>query len=134
MSPMKVTPTATAGEVHPSPFVGPTDHPVAIRVDVSALTAAEVDSKGYLKPGVPLTRAGILPGIAPAFVFGCVAEAVKVHTDNTTLAGVTADVDVTVFVIGAVNRAILEDSLGRVLTADEAAAFDRAGSKIALLF
>lgn len=132
--PMKVTPTATAGEIHPTPFVGPTDHPIAIRVDVSALTADVVDTYGYLKAGVPLTRAGILPGAAPAFVFGCVAEAVKVADNNTTALATAPDIDVTVFVIGAVNRAILEDSLGRALSADELAAFDRAGSKVALLF
>jgi hypothetical protein len=33
-----------------------------------------------------------------------------------------------------VNRAILEDSLGRVLSADEIAAFDRAGSKCVLMY
>jgi|SRR5690606_25000916 len=132
--PMRVRDVAPAGEVHANPFVGPIDHPATVRVDVSALTAAEVDKYGYLKPGVPLTRAGELPGADPEFVYGCVIESTRVHTDNTTLASVTADVDVAVATICQVNRAILEDNLGRALTADELAAFDRAGSKCVLAF
>ena len=132
--PMDVRSTATAGEVHPNPIVGPAHHPVAIRVDVSALPADYVDSRGYLKPGVPLARTGIPVGVAPAFVHGVVIEAVKVHTDNTTLAAVVRDIDVTIATICQVNRAILEDSLGRALTADELAGFDRAGSKVVLLY
>lgn len=133
--PMDVRVTATAGEVHANPFVGPIDHTVAIRVDVSAMPAAYVDQYGYLKPGAPLQRAGVsADAVAPAFVFGCVAEATRIHTDNTTLAGVTKDVDVTVVPMGTVNRKLLEDNLGRVLTANELAAFNAAGSKIALLY
>lgn len=132
--PMDVRTVAAAGEVHANPFVGPIDHTVAIRVDVSALDANLVDANGYLKPGVPLQRTGIPIGISPAFVFGCVVEAVKVADNNTTALATAADVDVAVAVVGAVNRAILEDNLGRALTADELAGFDRAGSKIALLF
>lgn len=132
--PMRVKDTADAGEVHANPFVGPIDHPIAIRVDVSTLTDAEVDDYGYLRPGTPLTRAGTLPGV-DEFVFGCVIEGAKVADDNVaaTLAA-AEDVDVAVTVIGAVNRAILEDNLGRVLTANEIAAFDAAGSKVALLY
>lgn len=131
--PMKVTATATAGEVHPNPFVGPINHTVGIQVDVSTLSTDEVDQYGYLKPGVPLTSGGILVGAAPAFVFGCVVEAVKVADDNSNLAGVTTDVEVAVATICQINRDILEDSLGRVLTANEIAGFDRAGSKCVLL-
>lgn len=132
--PNKVSQVATAGEIHPTPLLGPVDHTVAIRVDISALTAAEVDQHGYLKAGVPLTRTGVLVGVAPAFVFGVVVEPVKVADGNTALAGITADVDVAVATICQVNRAILEDSLGRALTADEIAGFDRAGSKCVLLY
>lgn len=132
--PLKVTATAAAGELHPNPFIGPINHTASIRVDVSALTNKEVDAYGWLKPGVPLTRTGILVGAAPAFVYGCVAEAVRVHTDNTTLAGVTNDIDVAVATIGQINRKILEDSLTRVLTANELAGFDAAGSRMVLQF
>jgi hypothetical protein len=132
--PMDVRAVTAAGAEHGNPFVGPLGPPVSVRVDVSVLTNTAVDQYGYLKPGTPLTRGGILPGASPAFVYGCVAEATKVHTNNTSLAGVTRDIDVAVITIGAVNRAILEDNLGRVLTADEIAAFDRAGSKMVLLY
>ena len=58
--PMKVTAVAAAGEVHPNPFVGPVNHTAVVRADVSDLSSYEVDSLGYLKPGVFLTRAGQL--------------------------------------------------------------------------
>jgi hypothetical protein len=132
--PMDVRQVAVGGEVHPNPFVGPIFHPVAIRVDISALTDDFVDSRGYLKAGVPLTRAGVPAGGAGTFVHGCVIEAVKVHTDNTTLAAATKDIDVAIVTICQVNRAILEDSIGRVLSAGELAAFDAAGSRCVLLF
>jgi hypothetical protein len=41
-------------------FVGPVDHTDVVRVDVSALTTAEVDADGYLKPGVPFKSDGTL--------------------------------------------------------------------------
>ena len=132
--PNKVKVLATGGEVHSNPIVGKHDHSYAIRVDISALPAAYVDADGWLKPGMPLRRGG-LPISAPAqFVWGVVTEAVRVHTNNTTLASVTADIDVAISMFCMVNRGVLEDSLGRVLTADEIAAFDAAGSKVALLY
>jgi phage tail sheath gpL-like len=44
-----------------SPFVGPVGHTAHVKVDVSALTNTQVDSKGILKPGVVLTLDGIAP-------------------------------------------------------------------------
>lgn len=58
--PMKITAVAAAGEAYASPFIGPVNHTATVRVDVSALTTYEVDTYGYLKPGVFLTRAGLL--------------------------------------------------------------------------
>lgn len=132
--PNKVTSVATAGEVHPLPFVGPSDHPVAIRVDVSALTATLVDAYGYLKPGVLLMRNGLPIGVGGA-AHGAVAEAVKVAANNGADLATAPDIDVTVFTECAINRAILEDSLGRVLSADELASVGVAGhSPITLLY
>lgn len=55
--PMSVTKRSGA-DSYPSPFVGPVNHTVAIDVNIANLTAFEVDAKGTLKPGVPLTAAG----------------------------------------------------------------------------
>lgn len=132
MTPIDVTAKLAEGQAYASPFVGPTPFTVPLRVDLSGLTTDEVDAEGWLKPGVPLTNAGVLVGVAPAFVYGCVHEAVKVAEDNTALAGITADFDVAMVPIGVVNRDVLEDILGRALTVDEIAGFDRAGSKLVL--
>lgn len=132
--PLRIETTA-GGQAHSNPFIGGVNHPAQIKVDVSGLTTAEVDQFGYLKPGVPLTKAGILVGAAPAFVYGVTFEAQKIVPDNptdVTLAAVTLDPIITVNTVGHVNRDVIEDLLGRALTADEIAGFDAAGSKIAL--
>jgi len=60
--PMKTTTIATAGDVYPSPFVGPVQRTVAIDCNIANLTTDEVDANGILKPGVPLTALGALLG------------------------------------------------------------------------
>jgi hypothetical protein len=131
---MSIT-TEAGGMGYGNVFIGGVNHPAQIKVDVSQLSTAEVDQFGYLKPGVPLTKAGILVGASPAFVYGVTIEAQKIVPDNPTdvsLAAVTVDPIITVNTVGHVNRDILEDNLGRALTAEEIAGFDAAGSKIAL--
>lgn len=133
---MPIAITKTAGTAnYGNPFTNPIEAVEHVKVDVSGLTTDEVDANGYLKPGVPLAKTGILVGASPAFVYGVVFEAVKivpVNPTNTTLGNVTVDPLVAVGVIGSVNRDIAEDNLGRALTANEIAGFDAAGSKIAL--
>lgn len=132
--PMSVTKTA-GGMGLTNPFIGGVNHPAQITVDVSGLTTNEVDQFGYLKPGVPLTKTGVLVGASPAFVYGVTFEAQKIVPDNptnTTLGAVTVDPIITVNTVGHVNRDVIEDNLGRALTANEIAGFDAAGSKIAL--
>lgn len=125
--------TTPGGSVHPNPFRSPLDHPDQIRLDVSGLTAYEVDARGYLKPGVPLTKGGVLVTVGVA-VYGCNIEAVKVAANNApaTLAA-APDVDITVDTMVLVNQDILEDCLGRVLTAAEIAGFGLAGSTCKLI-
>lgn len=124
----------TAGSNYGRPFVGSVNHPAQIRVNVALLTSREVDAYGYLKPGVPLAKTGILVGAAPAYVYGVVPEPIKVAESNAgadlTAAG---NVEVTVHTHGQVNRAIIEDNLGAVLTANEIAGFVAAGSHINLM-
>lgn len=141
--PMTVTET-TGNNVYASPFIGPVDHPVHAKIDVSALlidgaNGAQVDAKGYLKPGTPFKLVGVdavpLDGTAGEYVYGCVIEAtqiVPVAPTNATLGAVTADPFVALNTQGLINRDILEDNLGRALSAAEIAAFAAAGSRLTL--
>lgn len=131
--PLQVTATAAPGASPHSPFVGPMNHTMTVPVAVGALTTAEVDANGYLKAGVPFSAAGALVGAAVP-VFGVTPEAIKVATTNAA-ADLTAagTVRVTVGTVGQVNRALMESSLGRVLTANEIAGFGLAGCRIHLL-
>jgi len=128
--------TTAGGESHGNPFVGPINYSAHVKVDVSALTAFEIDTYGYLKPGVPLTQAGLLVG-AGGFVFGVSIEGSRVANSNSAadIAAVLAADDpfAVVATIAQVNQDIIEDTLGRVLTANELAGFDLAGSKIVLI-
>jgi hypothetical protein len=131
--PIRVSPPVGGGRIQPIPFVGPINHPVSVRVDVSALDNTLVDQNGYLKSGVMLARTGV-PVAGAALKYGAVIEATKVAEGNSTAALEAArDIDVAVAVICVINRAILEDSLGRVLTADELAS-PAGSSPIVLLY
>lgn len=134
--PLAITNTA-GGTNYGNPFVGPVDHPAHVKVDISGLTDKEVDSHGYLKPGVPLEEDGTKVG-SGEFVFGVTIEAVKlplvtIPPTDASLATETNDCFVAVGTIGQVSQDIIEDNLNRALTADELAGFNLAGSKLVLL-
>jgi hypothetical protein len=122
--PMRVTNPAgtSSGTQLGHPWVGDVEGLIAIVIPMGALTTAEVDANGYLKPGVPFTRAGAL--VAAGAVYGVTIEAIKVANTNSA-ADLTAagSQEVTVGTIGMVSRAIIEDTLGRVLTAAELTGF-----------
>lgn len=119
MSPLRSEAITAAGEAYISPFIGPVDYTATVRLDVSGLTTAEVDTGGYLKPGVPLDSAGLLVGTGGT-VYGLTIEPIKVAAGNAAgdLSGAT-DIDVAVALVGTVNRAVAEDILGRAYTANE---------------
>lgn len=129
---MPIAISSTVGAVAHAPvFVtGPLNTDV-VKVDVSALTTNEVDTYGFLKPGVPFLKTG-LPVTAGA-VYGVTIESIKVAASNAA-ADIAAAVDpfVALGTIGTVNRDIAEDNLGRAYTAAEIAGFDLAGSKLHL--
>lgn len=132
MSPLKIRTTTPAGDAYPSPILGPSHYLQTVRVDISGLTTDEVDENGWLKPGVPFTRAGLLVG-AGDVVFGVTPEAVQVATSNASgVLAAAADCDVGVLVIGIVQREVAEDILGRVYTDDELAGFEAAGCLLSL--
>jgi len=130
---------SAAGSIYGRPFVGPTNHFAQISVDITLLTAAEVDSQGFLKPGVPFSAAGTLVGAAVP-VFGVTPEPLDVlHIppfSTLTFAAALAAAgtqQLAVCIIGSVNRKIMEDNLGRVLNANEIAGFGLAGCLVKLL-
>ncbi len=130
--PTSVTRSAASSTAPMNPFVGPVDHTVAIPIPLTGLTANEIDANGYLLPGVPLLRNGAL--VTGGAVYGVTIEPIKVAASNST-ADRTAggSPEVSVALIGTVNRAIMESNLGRVLTAAEIAGFALAGSLIKLI-
>jgi hypothetical protein len=134
MSPIRITSNSTmaAGATTENPWVGPIDHTVGIIVDLAALTNKEIDTYGYLKPGVPLNAAGGL--VTSGAVYGVTIESIKVLADNAAgTISAAGEVEIGVGLIGTVNRDIIEDNLERALTAAELAGFAAAGSTIRLL-
>lgn len=89
--PIEIT-TVAGGVGYASPFVGPIDHTVHVKIDISTLTTDEVDAYGFLKPGVPLALltsklAGLIGG--EALVGTAVAAAQVGNTGNGTMGAVT---------------------------------------------
>lgn len=124
--PIRITgPTGTVTKDYESPFVGPVDHTAPVSVDVSSLTNKEVDTKGYLKPGVPFDRDGALITYGGA-LYGVTVEEVKVADGNEAadFSGAVTPQTVAVGTIGQINRAVAEDMLERAYSGDELAAFE----------
>lgn len=83
MSPISTS--KTEGQpVYGSPFVGPVNHTAPIDIDLSTLSDDEIDARGYLKPGIPLTTNAAL---AAAQTRSTVAAAVADggNTGNATI-------------------------------------------------
>lgn len=118
LSVVKTAGTTTYGH----PIVGTPGPLIQVVVDISGLTEAEVDADGMLKPGVLFTAAGIL--VASGLAYAINPEPIKivdyVPTD-ALLAADTATIPVGMITSGVVNRDIVEDNLGRAMTAAEIA-------------
>lgn len=134
MSPIKINPDAGAGDDYGLPFIGPVHHTASVPILLTIMSNKEIDSKGYLRPGIPISDTNILVGIAPAFVYGVTVAPIKVAADNAagTIAAL-GTIWVAVATICQVNRALAEAILERVYTANEIAGFERAGSKCVLI-
>lgn len=133
--PVKITnPSVSGGTDHGSPFVGPIMHTAQISALLTGYTSAEIDSQGYLKPGVPVLSTGLLVSGAAQTIFGVTIEAIKVGNGNAAgdLAALGTQ-QIVVATIGQVNKKIIEDNLGRVLSANELAAFAIGGCTVKLL-
>jgi len=130
LSVVKTSGTTTYGH----PFIGSVLGLQQVVVDISTLTTAEVDADGFLKPGVPFQKDGTLVSAGSGqFVYAVNPEPIKIVTYVPTDALLTADtatIPVGMGTIGEVNRDVIEDNLGRAITANELTAFNAAGSMI----
>jgi len=137
--PMDIKSLAVEGDVYVDPFVGPASHSVQILIDVSGLTTDEVDSDGYLKPGVPFRENGLLISGASQYVFGVTRESVRVgyyngsYGNTSTILDSASDVQVALFTIGQVDKGAIEDNLGRSLTANEVDGFESGSCEVILV-
>jgi hypothetical protein len=108
-----------------------------ILVDVSELTTDEVDADGWLKPGVPFKQDGTLAD-GSGVIYAVNPEPQNLHLatvppTNTSLGNDTKTYPLGMGTMGTVNRDVIEDNLGRALTANELTAFGAAvGCKINL--
>lgn len=123
--------TTAGGLAHAPVFVGDIVNTDAVKVDISTLSTNEIDADGYLKPGVPFAKDGLLVGSGVA-VWGVTIEPIKIAAGNAA-GDISGATDCFVAVgFGLVNRDIAEDNLGRALTSDEIAGFALAGSNCRL--
>ena len=128
--------STTGGLAHAPVFVGRILATDVVQVDISDLTINEVDPDGYIKPGVPLSKLGDIVGAAVP-VYGVTIEAIKtphatIPPTNASLAADVGTFPCVVGTIGTVNRDIIEDNLGRALSANEIAGFALADCHVIL--
>lgn len=134
---LRIVNTTQSGATYISPFMQTHRSPDQVSVDVTAFTSFEVTADGCVKPGVPIRKVagsnGTLITAAAQIVSGVTVELTKVAATNgaadLTAAGV---VQLVIGREGMVSRSLMEEMLGRVLTANEIAGFGLAGSQIIL--
>lgn len=136
--PPKVVKPSGAGQNYGNPFIHSPREPIAVPLDIDNPTASFLDAQGVLKPGTMLCRRAngtytIPDATAGEAVYGVVAHPIKVALTNAAADKTAAGtIDVAVF-RGPVNRKIIENNLGRVLSAAEIAAFGTVGSNCDLV-
>lgn len=133
--PMHVKKTA-GGTTYAPVFLGEILAMEQVLVDVSELTTDEVDADGWLKPGVPFKQDGTLAD-GSGHIYAVNPESQNLRLDtvpptNVSLAADTKTYPLGMGTMGTVNRDVIEDNLGRALTANELSAFAAAPCKINL--
>ena len=124
--PMRVKKT-TADSLYNPVFIGEILAMEQVLIDVSELTTDEVDADGWLKPGVPFKQDGTLAD-GSGHIHAVNPEPQNLHLatvppTNASLAADTKTFPLGMATMGTVNRDIIEDNLGRALTANELTAF-----------
>jgi hypothetical protein len=137
MSTMNSRIIRTAGTSYGNPYTNKCDQRDHVQLDPSTLTTKEVDASGYLKPGVPLQQDGTLVDGIDQVAYGVTPEALKLPLDtipptDVSLAAETVRPLIGVGVGGVLNRDIIEENLGRALSANELAALALGGFKVTL--
>lgn len=134
---IRMTTRNNSGVVYHSPFMGPMTRTRQVPVNVAAFTANEVTAEGYLKPGVPIYKAdganGALVSAPAQRIDGVTFELQKIAASNAGADLAAAGVVQVVIGVGQVVQKQVEEMLGRVLSANELAAFDAAGSHTKLI-
>lgn len=124
------------GTTYAPPFLGEILAMEQVLVDISELTTDEVDADGWLKPGVPFKQDGTLAdGSGHIYAVNPEPQNLRMAVlppTNGTLSGDTRTYPLGMGTIGTVNRDVIEDNLGRALTANELTAFATAPCKINL--
>lgn len=133
--PLRVKKTAGTSTYGPV-FIGEILAMEQVLVDVSELTTDEVDADGWLKPGVPFKQDGTLAD-GSGHIHAVNPEPQDLHLatippTNVSLAADTKTFPLGMATMGTVNRDIIEDNLGRALTANELTAFATAPCMIHL--
>jgi hypothetical protein len=139
--PMQIRTLSAGGAGYGDPFVHGPQNVEQMTIDLSTLTysagAGEVDADGYIKPGTPVqapnsAAPGALVSGASQYA-GVIVEAVYVGADpidaDADLDALT-DIQAAVARGGLVNRDIIEDNLGRALSANEVAALEAGGIRV----
>lgn len=108
-----------------NPFVGGALQTANLKIDISTLTASEVDGDGNLIPGVLFQADGTRAGSAAnQKAYGASIAPIKVAASNVNLAANTNDLMIAVGTHGLINQDIVNSNLGRPYSANELAAFD----------
>lgn len=107
---MPISVTVTAGGVAYGDIRVGEGHGIHQLLINAANVASARDADGYLPPGLPLKADGTLVAATQATVCMVGPEAVKVGSVNVFANAIFS---------GPVNRDMIEDNLGRVLSADE---------------
>lgn len=133
--PLRVT-TETGTSSYGNPIVGNPGPLIQVVVDISELDTALVDADGNLKPGAMFKADGTQPD-GSGFVYAINPEPISIgHATipptDVSLAADTATIPIGMITGGIINRDIVEDNLGRAMTANEIAACTAAGSQFTL--
>ncbi len=131
--PISVIDTNAVDLLYPSPFIQGVEHTQHVKVNVPTLTAFEVDARGFLKPGVPLKIDTVGLATAGGDQVAMTIEPIKVAAGNSAAQLTAAALPfVACATMAQANLDVIEDILGRFLTAGELAAIRGAGSRISL--
>jgi len=121
------------------PFQGRVEYTAQITLDISDFSSTWVDSDGFVKPGTPVRENGSPISAASQYVYGVIAEPVRIGYDGTSYGNTDAildaatDIQVAVVTHGQVVKGIVEDNIGRALNDNEVKAFAASGSHLLLL-